>query len=389
MCSSDITTHSILLGFISIDCGGPVNFNYVDMDTGISYSTDGSYTESGTNRNISSEYAYPQNLNLPQPLSDLRSFPQGDKNCYNLRPAAGSGSLNLIRATFFYANYDGTNRPPQFDLYLDVNLWSTVMFRNSSDVVVTEIVSVAQSEVVYVCLMNTGNGVPFISALELRPLNKSIYGSGYGKSASLVLFRRWNIGSSNSSARFADDVYDRMWDSYVASSWDAINTSVAIDTDANGYKLPFQVLRTAATPKNNNDSLEVRWTSSEVNDEFQVFLHFAEVEVVGRNQTRRFNVFSDGSQLFGPFSPRYLYAETLSNSRPLVGKDHRISIYKTSDSTLPPILNAIEIYKVQKIEELVTNDQDGICLFIGLVTDMQHVHAIPNLTRSVLGATYS
>ncbi|KAI3754219.1 hypothetical protein L1987_53998 [Smallanthus sonchifolius] len=133
----------IQTGYISIDCGSPENFNYVDLDTGISYTSDGSFVNTGINRNISLEYAYPNNPNLPQPLSDLRSFPQGNKNCYTLRPNGGKTSLNLIRATFMYGNYDGENKLPEFDLYLGVNLWLSVKFRNFSDVVTTEIISVA------------------------------------------------------------------------------------------------------------------------------------------------------------------------------------------------------------------------------------------------------
>ena len=61
----------------------------------------------------------------------------------------------------------------------------------------------------------------------------------------------------------------------------------------------------------------------------------------------------------------------MSNSQALVGKDHRISIRETEDSTLPPILNAVEIYMVKQKEELLTYSEDGkqfyfnlhLCLF--------------------------
>ncbi|KAK3436339.1 hypothetical protein EUGRSUZ_C00943 [Eucalyptus grandis] len=234
-----------------------------------------------SNRNISSDYAYPNNPILPQPLSDLRSFPQGNKNCYTLRPAAGNASLYLIRASFFYANYDGLNAPPQFDLYLDANLWLTVKFSNTSDIVTSETVSFASSEAIYVCLVNIGVGIPFISALELRPLNSSTYDSEYGKSASLLLFQRLNVGSIEGS-----------------------------------------------------------------------------VEPLQRNVSRKFNISWNGSQISGPFSPLYLYAATISNSKALVGGEHRIMIYKTADSALPPILNAVEIYMARLLDELLTNSED-------------------------------
>lgn len=330
------------------------------MDTGISYSTDGDYTESGINQNISSKYAYPINPNLPQPLSDLRSFPHGVKNCYSLKPADGNRSLNLIRASFLYGDYDGLDSPPQFDLYLDASLWATVKFKNSSDVFTTEIIRFVSSNIVYVCLVNTGNGIPFISALELRPLNRSIYTNENGESGSLVLFERLNVGSSNGSSRYQDDIFDRIWPSYLAPSWDQINTSVAINTNENGYRAPFEVIRTAARPKTGTGSLELMWTSSDPNDQFYIFLYFAEVEALQRNQSRKFNVSWNGSPLFGPYSPRYLYAATLANLKALVGNNHRISIDKTDDSTLPPILNAVEIYRAILVKESLTNTEDGM-----------------------------
>ncbi|KAK4756934.1 hypothetical protein SAY87_007061 [Trapa incisa] len=350
-------------GFISIDCGGPVNFQYVDIDTGISYSTDEDYIETGINRNISSKYAYPNNLNLPQPLSDLRSFPQGDKNCYTLKLRDGAGSLNLIRASFLYGDYDGLDSPPQFDLYLDASLWATVKLRNSSDVFTTETIRFASSDSVYVCLVNTGNGVPFISGLEFRPVNKSIYATENGQFDSLVLFERLNVGSSNSSNRYRDDIYDRIWPSYLKPTWDQINTSMSINTNQNGYKTPFEVIRTAARPKNGTNSLELTWVSSDANDQFYIFLYFAEVEVLQRNQTRNFSISWNGSPLLGPFSPRYLYAATLANPKALLGNNHRISINKTDDSTLPPILNAVEIYKAIPVKEFLTNAEDANAIY--------------------------
>ena len=119
---------SFCLGFISIDCGNSENWTYVDIDTGISYAPDEAYIDSGNSKNISSEYMYPNILDLPYPLSDLRSFPLGNKNCYTLKPTAGKGNLYLIRASFLYGNYDGLNKLPEFDIYFDVNLWASLKF---------------------------------------------------------------------------------------------------------------------------------------------------------------------------------------------------------------------------------------------------------------------
>lgn len=336
------------------------NFKYQDIDTGINYVSDEAYVETGINKNISSDFAYPKNPNLPVPLSDLRSFPEGNKNCYTLKPTGGRGSLNLVRATFLYGNYDGENQLPEFDLYLDVNLWSTVKFRNASDVFTTEVIGVAQSDTVSVCFVDKGLGIPFISALELRPLNDSIYTVESGAPVLLVLLQRLDYGSSNGSGRYKDDIYDRLWLTSNSSSWRSVSTTLPVDNTGNGYKAPSQVIQTGITPQNASDSLELKWTGSELNSRFHIYMYFAELEKLEKNQTRKFNVSWNGSPLFGPIVPRYLYAETKSNLKALVGKEHHISINKTEDSTLPPIFNAVEIFMAKKYDEFPTHIEDGI-----------------------------
>ncbi|KAG4400778.1 hypothetical protein GLYMA_07G127100v4 [Glycine max] len=347
------------IGFISIDCGSsPPNNEYTDDITKIRYTTDGAYIQTGVNKNISSEYAYPKNPNLPLPLSDLRSFPQGERNCYRL-VAGRRGSLHLIRASFLYGNYDGVNKPPEFDLYVDVKFWSTVKFRNASEEVTMEIISVAESGVTHVCLVNKGAGTPFISGLELRPLNSSIYSTEFGESASLSLFKRWDIGSLNGSGRYEDDIYDRIWSPFNSSSWESVSTSTPINVNDDGFRPPFEVIRTAARPRNGSDTLEFSWTPDDPSWKFYVYLYFAEVEQLEKTQLRKFNISWNGSPLFDDsLVPRHLFATTLSNSKSLVANEHRISIHKTKDSTLPPILNAVEIFVARQLDALATFEQD-------------------------------
>ncbi|XP_070662983.1 probable LRR receptor-like serine/threonine-protein kinase At4g29180 isoform X2 [Malus domestica] len=357
LCASSVRAQR-RIDFISIDCGSPSKL-YEDTDTNITYSPDGDYIDTGINHNISSEFSYPKNPNLPFPLSDLRSFPQGNKNCYTLKPEAGNGSLNLIRATFLYGNYDGENKLPEFDLYLGVNFWSTVRFENASDIVTKEILGFAESNTVDICLINKGLGTPFISALEFRPLNSSTYGTEFGTSASLVLIERLDIGQGNGTGRYGDDVYDRIWSRHISPSWDPVSTSSSITTYENGYRVPLEVIRTAATPQNASEPLDLYWNTTDMNAQFYVFMYFAEVEKLGKNQSRKFNISLNGSPLFGPFTPRYLQADVISNSRVLVGKDHEISLHKTEDSSLPPILNAVEVFQVMQLVESPTYGEDA------------------------------
>ena len=176
----------VLSGFISLDCGLPQGSNYTETTTSLNYSSDASFVDTGISRSILPEFR----ANVQRQMWYVRSFPEGTRNCYNLR--LKNGSNYLIRASFMYGNYDSQDKAPEFDLHLGPNLWFSVRLENASTFITREIVHVLTSNNLYVCLVNTGNGTPFISALELRPMMNSIYKTQTG---SLDLVRRLDIGS--------------------------------------------------------------------------------------------------------------------------------------------------------------------------------------------------
>lgn len=92
-----------------------------------------------------------------------------------------------------YGNYDGQGQVPDFDLYLGANIWDSVKLGQPSDIIYKEIIHVSSLNYIHVCLVNTGSGTPFISALELRPLGNDIYVT---QSGSLALLTRWDTGAT-------------------------------------------------------------------------------------------------------------------------------------------------------------------------------------------------
>ena len=162
----------INLGFISIDCGATKD--YLDEDTGISYKSDTGFVDTGTNNVISPQQDSSDTV-FGRLLTNVRSFPQGTKNCYTLKPEQGKNSNYFIRAFFYYENYDDKSHVPKFDIYVGVNYWTIVEPTNLSPTYRPSMFYVPTSDIIYVCLINTGSGIPFISALELRPLDKSLY----------------------------------------------------------------------------------------------------------------------------------------------------------------------------------------------------------------------
>jgi hypothetical protein len=176
-------------GFISIDCGLPEHLSYSDRNTSIGYISDAKFIDTGVSKRLSGNF-----VKLSQQLEYVRSFPKGVRNCYRINVT--SGTKYLIRASFYYGNYDNVNQPPQFDLLLGANVWDTVKFPNTSLLIYfySEIIYTPSLNYIQPCLVNTGNGTPFISAIELRPLNNTLYATDSADSV-LLLFQRSNLGS--------------------------------------------------------------------------------------------------------------------------------------------------------------------------------------------------
>lgn len=129
---------------------------------------------------------------LLKQLWTLRSFPEGIRNCYKI--PVKIGTKYLIRASFLYANYDGKNSVPQFDLYFGPNIWITVNLPKEQTIDHEEIIHTTTSNEVQICLVNIGNGVPFISSIELRPLPNTTYVAASG---SFTTFLRLDVGVPN------------------------------------------------------------------------------------------------------------------------------------------------------------------------------------------------
>ncbi|GLU22341.1 hypothetical protein SLE2022_384230 [Rubroshorea leprosula] len=184
-------------GSISIDCG--VNNDYLDEQSGIYYKSDSGFITAGENRRVS-QHNMVTHPYLGQTLLYLRSFPNGAKNCYSLKPEQGKGHNYMVRVFFYYGNYDGKDDPPTFDVYLGVNYWTTVTLVSDSENLYSayEIIQFLRTDTIDVCLVNTGFGIPIISALELRLLNNSIYQIG---SKVLSLRKRFDMIVDNFSSR--------------------------------------------------------------------------------------------------------------------------------------------------------------------------------------------
>ena len=116
-----------------------------------------------------------------------------------MKPEQGKNSNYLIKFYFYYGNYDNKNKTPKFDVYVGVNFVYTFENLDVHTLWYFDVIHVPTSDIIYVCFINTGSGIPFISALELRPLDKSLYPFNFG---ALINSWRYDLGSTTTSERF-------------------------------------------------------------------------------------------------------------------------------------------------------------------------------------------
>lgn len=347
-------------GFVSIDCGGSAN--YTD-ELGLQWTGDGGWFPFGETATI----AVPSEKRTQ--YSTVRYFPSSSaaapssKHCYTL--GVRTRTRYLVRATFLYGNFDSSNVFPEFDLYLGASRWSTIVIYDDAKVVTREAVVLAAGPSLSVCLSNATTGQAFISTLELRQLNGSLYYTDSEALAFLGLSARINFGAPTADAvRYPDDPYDRIWESDMVRRAnylvDVAPGTVNVSTDrpvfvASSERPPQKVMQTAVV--GDLGELTYRLNLNGFPGDGWAFSYFAEIEEFVVPETRKFKLFIPGlpdvskpTVDIGENAPgKYRLYEPgfLNISLPFVLS---FAFRKTNDSSKGPILNAFEIYKYIRIE---------------------------------------
>ncbi|RWR78157.1 putative LRR receptor-like serine/threonine-protein kinase [Cinnamomum micranthum f. kanehirae] len=349
-------------GFISINCGMAEDSIYIDT-INITYHSDAKYIETGVNYNLSK--ASLPTTTLQQLYSNVRSFPNGSRNCYNLSEIT-KGTKYLLRFYMWYGNYDGRNSIPQFDIYVGVNRWMIINDRSSVPFI-RELILMAKMNYMSVCLVNTGLGTPFISALELRPLNHSMY-KVVNETHSLTRLNQsdfgrrsmYNKSDVNAGIRYPDDPYDLLWSPYDDINWSPFNTSSKVTNPNVAFQPPSKVMMTAVRPAAQSEALFHAWNVDDLSLQLQVYMHFAELEQLNAGQKRVFTVCCGENSCYNSaVRPEYLVTTTVEPPQPLTGQSQYVCTFRgTAESNLPPIINAIEIFVIRQYKETPTRDQD-------------------------------
>lgn len=334
-------------GFVSLDCGGTESFT---DDIGLQWVPDNQFRFGGT-----------ANISIPdetrKQYKTLRHFPVDErKYCYTLNVT--SRTRYLVRATFLYGNFDSNNVYPKFDISMGPTPWSTIVISDANTIEVRELIFLAMEQTISVCLSNATTGQPFISTLELRQFNGSVYYTDYENQYYMSVSARINFGADSvDPIRYPDDPFDRIWESDslrkanylvdVAAGTEKISTKMPIDVNRD-ERPPEKVMQTAVVGR--NGTLSYRLNLDGFPGGGWAFTYFAEIEDVDPNDLRKFrlvlpdapqvskaavNILENAQGKYRLYEPGY---ENLTLPFVLSFK-----FVKTADSTLGPLINAMEI----------------------------------------------
>ncbi|KAK1563126.1 hypothetical protein Q3G72_022753 [Acer saccharum] len=334
-------------GFVSLDCGGKEN--YTD-ELGLNWTPD-DYLIYGEAKDISTE-----NETRKQYMS-VRHFPADSrKYCYKLNVV--TRTRYLIRATFLYGDFDSNNVYPKFDISFGATHWSTIEISDTTTIEVRELIFLASSPTIDVCLSNATTGLPFISTLELRQFNGSVYVTKFEDRFYLKVSARINFGAdSEAPVRYPDDPFDRIWQSDLLKKANYL-VDVAVGTVKVSTKLPIVVNSDEMPPEKvmqtavvgTNGSLTYRLNLDGFPGFGWAVTYLAEIEDLAPNESRKFRLFlPDHPEVNKPIvniqenaqGKNRVYEPGYPNiSLPFVLS---FKFGKTLDSSRGPLLNAMEI----------------------------------------------
>ncbi|MCL7041749.1 hypothetical protein MKW94_000286, partial [Papaver nudicaule] len=353
--------------FLSIDCGYSSSEPYTDENS-IEWVGDQQYIQTGEIRNV-------RTITEDRKIwSTVREFTNLKKNCYSIDVSDYKSELDstraervLVRASFSYNNYDSEATPPTFNLQFNGNNWSQVRTSMTYSMYEEVVFSLNHGNNISVCLAQTQrNHFPFISALEVRSLDLDMY--GYVDSNYPLIFKHRQQYGTNTDIRYPDDSYDRIWmsdGSPISVMTRVNNTSPVVNINISD-NIPKALFRTAFTSVDSAGEVWDSGTFTNIRAPLHFNAYFTEVIRLNSTQKRSFNikvlkpgdrdVSVHGSTVIPPYGDALQVR--IENATTYHNDNWEIGFVQTKDSTLPPLLNALEIFIIGDKLVQGTNSND-------------------------------
>ncbi|KAL7584226.1 hypothetical protein Lser_V15G42287 [Lactuca serriola] len=331
--------------FVSIDCGASDSFT---DENSIVWKGDGDLISNGVTHVVQSNYS------VSHVMDTLRVFTTRKKNCYSIE---AEGGKVLVRASFNYGNYDQKSNPPIFDLHFDGNFWITV---NTSQVKIYEAIYFVKRKVISVCVAQTRpNNFPFISALEVRSVDSQV-NKYVDPNYALFMNARFAY-ATNEAIRFPADTYDRIWLPMLGggSLLNLKSDASVINVDVPNNP-PQEVLKHAIIAPNTSQMITLGLPTIDYPIRYPLYInwYFSEIQEVNSTNIRAFRVLENRLPFSLPIVPPFGNVSVYFISNLTVTPNTNFSINPLGDTTLPPLINAIEVYSISDALTNGTNNND-------------------------------
>ncbi|CAI0411548.1 unnamed protein product [Linum tenue] len=332
------------LQWLNIDCGNDEGLPPIGRDL-LVWSLDTNYTTTGTKSRLSIPTGRPE-------TDTLRFFPDAaGKNCYSIPPVKQS-LKHLIRAGFYYGNYDALGKPPTFDLHLDGRKWTTVNTSSSQEGLVYREAVYAVGEgadSIELCLIRSRDGeVPFVSSVELVPLWDGLY-TEMGNESSFSLVTRTNLGGPELRTGIDGELHNRIWTRGAdLSNTSVVTTMAPLQTRVENDPAIDALMKSIQSDNAQNTIFLTVDLPKGDSGQQTAYLVFYFTELFARpklEDTRIMDIYIDGKMMTSVEAEltkckvTTLYPITVSPANSI-----NITLAKSNSSTLPPMVSAMEVF---------------------------------------------
>ncbi|CAM0951687.1 unnamed protein product [Alopecurus aequalis] len=280
-------------------------------------------------------------------LSSLRFFPDASARKYCYVVPAVKAAKYLVRTTYYYGGFDGGAAPPVFDQIIEGTRWSQVDTAGdyaSGRATYFEAVVAATGREVSVCLARNANTAssPFISALEVVPLDDSVYNSTDFASFALSTIARHSFGHDGISD--TGDQFNRYWQPYSDGS-PVVESQGSVVPAAFWNKPPEDVFKRGVTASRGN-VLELQWPPVPLPvASYYMALYFQDNRTPSPLSWRVFDVAVNGQAFFAGLNVSTAGSMVYGADWPLSGQT-KITLTPAPGSPVGPVINAAELMMV-------------------------------------------